>query len=35
MEGYTDYTCPYVCPDPYYTQIPDDDFYCKAGEVYE
>ena len=33
--GYTDYTCPFICPDPYYTQIPDDDFYCKAGETHE
>lgn len=34
-EGYIDYTCPFVCPDPYYTQIPEDDFYCKAGETHE
>ena len=34
-EGYTDYTCPYVRPDPYYNTIPEDNFYCKAGEAYE
>lgn len=27
-----DTTCPYVCDDPFYTQIPEDDFYCKFGE---
>jgi len=33
-EGYIDYTCPYVCIDSYYTQMPEDDFYCKAGEAH-
>lgn len=28
----TDYTCPFVCVDSYYTIIPDDDFFCKNGE---
>ena len=34
-DGYTDYTCPYVCIDSYYTRIPEDDFYCKFGETHE
>jgi len=34
-DGYTDYTCPFICLDPYYTQIPNDNFYCKAGETHE
>lgn len=33
IKGLTDYTCPFVCIDSYYTTIPDDDFYCKAGET--
>lgn len=33
--GRTDYTCPFICVDSFYTQIPEDDFYCKAGEAYE
>ena len=32
INGLTDYTCPFVCVDSYYTRIPDDDFYCKFGE---
>lgn len=35
INGLTDYTCPFVCIDSYYTTIPDDDFYCKAGETNE
>lgn len=35
INGLTDYTCPFVCVDSYYTTIPDDDFYCKAGEANE
>ena len=33
INGLTDYTCPFVCVDSYYTTIPEDDFYCKAGET--
>jgi hypothetical protein len=32
INGLTDYTCPFVCVDSYYTIIPDDDFFCKNGE---
>lgn len=32
INGLTDYTCPFVCVDSYYTIIPDNDFFCKNGE---
>ena len=28
----TDYTCPYVCGDNYYTELPDDNSFCDKGE---
>lgn len=27
-----DEVCPYVCEDPYYTDIPADNSYCDRGE---
>ena len=31
-EDGTDYTCPYVCGDNYYTELPDDNSFCDKGE---
>lgn len=31
-EDGTDYTCPYVCGDSYYTELPDDNSFCDKGE---
>ena len=31
-DGYRDYTCPFLCPDPWYNRRPDDYFFCKYGE---
>lgn len=31
-DGTTDSTCPYVCMDWYYTEVPDDDSFCDKGE---
>lgn len=30
--GEYDLTCPYLCDDPYYNRMPDDDYYCADGE---
>lgn len=27
-----DDVCPCLCDDPYYSYIPDDDFFCAKGE---
>ena len=27
-----DMTCPFLCGDPYYNYIPDDDFFCAYWE---
>ena len=34
-DGFDDWTCPYVCEDPYYTKMPKDDSYCSKGEAIE
>ena len=31
-DGTTDNTCPYVCMDWYYTEVPDGDSFCNKGE---
>ena len=30
--GELDYTCPFLCSDPFYSKIPKDEFYCACGE---
>ena len=30
--GEFDLTCPYLCDDPYYNRMPDDNYYCSRGE---
>lgn len=30
--GDTDFTCPYLCSDPYYNRMPKDDWYCSSGK---
>lgn len=32
-DGTTDSTCPYVCMDWYYTEVPDGDSFCNKGEL--
>lgn len=27
-----DETCPFLCDDPFYSEIPPDDFFCAYGE---
>lgn len=27
-----DKTCPFLCDDPFYSEIPPDDFFCAYGE---
>lgn len=29
--GEYDLTCPYLCEDPYYNMMPDDNYYCSKG----
>ena len=29
--GEYDLTCPYLCDDPYYNRMPDDNYYCSKG----
>ena len=31
-EGWHDDTCPYLCGDPWYNEIPNDDWFCHLGE---
>ena len=30
--GEYDLTCPYLCDDPWYNRMPDDNYYCADGE---
>lgn len=25
--------CPFQCDDPWYSRMPDDDFYCANGKI--
>lgn len=27
-----DYVCPYLCDDPYYAAMPEDDWFCHRAE---
>lgn len=27
-----DYVCPYLCDDPWYTTMPEDDWFCHRAE---
>ena len=31
-EGWHDDTCPYLCGDPWYNEMPDDNWFCHLGE---
>ena len=31
-EGWHDDTCPYLCGDPWYNEMPNDDWFCHLGE---
>ena len=32
LDGFSDYTCPYLCSDPWYNEMPEDDWFCHLGE---
>ena len=35
LSAYRSTVCPFICDDPYYNRMPDDNFFCANGEKME